>query len=87
MMHFEQLKKRNVLIYTQQPLLFSAILAESFSLLGMAQQFDFQWSGALRALLGRFPSLEDEPQLGALLQAQVHHLLSAGVVRRKLRFG
>ena len=29
------------------------------------------WQGAMAALLGRFPALQDEPQLGALLQSEV----------------
>lgn len=47
----------------------------------MERQNSFNWAGALRALLGRFPSLEDEPQLGALLQSQVHCLVPLIIVR------
>lgn len=41
----------------------------------MALHDSFNLSGAMRALLGRFPALEDEPQLGALLQSEVRSYL------------
>jgi hypothetical protein len=31
----------------------------------------FDWTGALRAIVGRFPALKDEPHLVALLHAEV----------------
>jgi len=38
----------------------------------MSHQNNFDFLGAMRALLGRFPALEDEPQLGVLLQSEVN---------------
>lgn len=37
----------------------------------MSQYEDFDFLGAMRALLGRFPTLQDEPLLGVLLQSEV----------------
>ena len=47
----------------------------------MALHDGFDLSGAMRALLGRFPNLEDEPQLGVLLQSDVRSHLSLLDVR------
>ncbi len=42
----------------------------------MALHDNYSLAGEMRALLGRFPTLEDEPQLGALLQLEVRSYLS-----------
>ena len=47
----------------------------------MTTEAPFNWQGAMAALLGRYPALEDEPQLGAMLQSEVSSMSLLGIIK------